>query len=485
MLTLTQAVETFPSVRIPSHGGGLPVEVSLISQMGIGSGDALIAGAMARQRGHDAYIDALEEPSARLGGVDLGRGDATSLYSFAVGAAGHPFHRHAGHRVFTAVSGSAGAQLRFSTASPAQIEADAGHFVRALQQVNIPPDSLFVVRFGGETWHQFVPLHRRTAHPALFALSCHTDELGGDLPAGLRDRIAANEADIPSLTEVLPAELRELLARLDPRQVPTTALSLHEAPSSVMSWACAVTRGFIGPIRAFLTRLRMPRGFLANNGGGRAVTEHRGPSADSLLRTQLADGPVDEDTFTLELSAPEVGNNSSADLLEAVLDGFLENRPLAVSRMMAFRNVLVKPLGLRTSPLGCPVSSLLTDKSRAVLFRGRFPVLQQRESRDGSRAEVILGADDKHLKFRSCVGVVRHGDGTATVSLGTRVRTTNWFGAVYMALIDRTHKRFVSPTMLRLAVDYAVAQLSQGASHTCDLCGGMQTNCDGDAECLG
>lgn len=40
MLTLTQAVETFPSVRIPSHGGGLPVEVSLISQMGIGSGDS-------------------------------------------------------------------------------------------------------------------------------------------------------------------------------------------------------------------------------------------------------------------------------------------------------------------------------------------------------------------------------------------------------------------------------------------------------------
>ncbi len=36
MLTLTQAVDTFPSVRIPSHGGGLPVEVSLISQMGIG-----------------------------------------------------------------------------------------------------------------------------------------------------------------------------------------------------------------------------------------------------------------------------------------------------------------------------------------------------------------------------------------------------------------------------------------------------------------
>ena len=67
MLTLTQAVETFPSVRIPSHGGGLPVEVSLISQMDIGSGNTLIAGAMARQRGHETYIDhTISPPSLRV-----------------------------------------------------------------------------------------------------------------------------------------------------------------------------------------------------------------------------------------------------------------------------------------------------------------------------------------------------------------------------------------------------------------------------------
>lgn len=459
MLTLTQAVATFPSVRIPSHGGGLPVEVSLISQMGIGAGDALIAGAMARQRGHGGYVDALEEPSARLGGMDLGLGDATSLYSFAVGAGGHPFHRHAGHRVFTAVSGSAGAQLRFSTASPAQIAADANHFVRALQHVNIPPDSLFVVRFGGETWHQFAPLHGRTGHPALFALSCHTDELGGQLTQDVRARVAANEADIPTLTEVLPVELRDLLARLDPARVPTIALSLHEAPDSLMSRACARARGFVGPLRGFFAGLRMPRGFLANNGGGRVVIEHPAPGEASLLRSQLSEHPVHEDMFTLAVPAADVGTASSAAVLEAVLDGFLLNRPLAVSRMMAFRNVLVKPLGLRTSPLGCPVSSLLSDPSRSSLFAGRFPVLLARESDEGATSEVILGADDKHLRFRSCVGVSRHADGSATVSLGTRVLTSNWFGVIYMALIDRTHKKYISPTMLRLAVDYAVGQL--------------------------
>jgi hypothetical protein len=66
-----------------------------------------------------------------------------------VGPKGHPFHRHAGHRIFTAVSGSGGAQLRFSSASEQQIQEDPHNFMRALRFVNIPPDCLFTVRFGG------------------------------------------------------------------------------------------------------------------------------------------------------------------------------------------------------------------------------------------------------------------------------------------------------------------------------------------------
>ena len=322
MLATTQAVETFPCVSLPSHSGGLPVEVSLIAQLGIGSGDALIAGAMARQHGHAAYIDALDEPSARLGGVDLDRGDATSLYSFAVGAGGHPFHRHAGHRIFTAVSGSAGTQLRFSTASSAQIDEDEKHFVRALQQVNIPPDSLFTVRFGGETWHQFLPLHRKSPHPALFALSCHTNELGGTLPEALRVRVAANDANIPALTEVLPASLLAQLGILDPRSVPTVALSLHEAPTSLQSRLCALTRGIVGRVRSALVSLRLPRGFVADNGGGREVEELESPRADSLLRTQLVDQAQFEDSFKLTLSATEARTHSAKTILAAVLTGF-------------------------------------------------------------------------------------------------------------------------------------------------------------------
>ena len=174
MLNLTQVVETFPSVRIPSESGGLAVEVSLIAQIGHGAGNHLFASVASRQRQHSAFVDELDEPSAKLGGTNFLKGDATSLYSFVVGPKGHPFHRHAGHRIFTAVSGSGGAQLRFSSASEQQIREDPENFIRALRFVNIPPDCMFTVRFGGETWHQFSALARNSLHPVFFAPNCMT-----------------------------------------------------------------------------------------------------------------------------------------------------------------------------------------------------------------------------------------------------------------------------------------------------------------------
>ena len=141
-------------------------------------------------------------------------------------------------------------------------------------------------------------------------------------------------------------------------------------------------------------------------------------------------------------------------VLARVLEGFLENRPLAVGWMMQVRNVLVKPLGLRTSPLGCPVSSLLGQCPQT--FAGRFPVLDQRIDGD-DRAEVLLGADDRHLRFRSSVGVERQADGRVRIFLATRVRTRNAFGRAYMALIERTHRHYIAPTMLHMAVQHARA----------------------------
>lgn len=455
-----RAVPTFPSVQLPSHADGLPVDVALIAQLGVGAGDALIEGVKARQQAHAAFVDALDEPSARIGAMDLARGDATSLYTFSVGTGGHPFHRHAGHRVFTAISGSAGAQLRFSTASSAQIARNPHAFVEALRHVEIPPDCLFTVRFGGGTWHQFVPLRPGSKSPALFALSCHTNELGGDLPDHLRALVQANQADIPALTDVLPEPVSRLLQTVPRTSIPTITLSLHAAPTSLMARACAATRRVLGPWRGRFSALRRNGGFRTDAVRVLEVVESHTPPAGSLLRSQLVGEFHSEDFFSVTVPPAALGRVTPDALLAAVLEGFLRNRSWTVSRLMALRNLLVRPLRLRTSPLGCPVSSLLSPCTDNV-FAGKYPVLDQHIDRAAGTAQVILGANDRHLRFRSCVGVALSPTGEATITLGTRVQTKNAFGKAYIALIDGVHRRHVSPTMLRLAVAFALQEVGQ------------------------
>jgi len=117
-------------------------------------------------------------------------------------------------------------------------------------------------------------------------------------------------------------------------------------------------------------------------------------------------------------------------------------------------------LGLRTSPLGCPVSSLLNEQ-QCEFFANRFPIIEQSVDSTDMRAQVILGADDKHLRFRSCVGVQILPDGRIALTMGTRVLFKNLFGRLYMAAIDRVHRRYVAPTMLRMAADHAASRLRE------------------------
>ncbi|MFC4763665.1 DUF2867 domain-containing protein [Dyella koreensis] len=452
-------VATFPSTRIVPASGGIPVEVTLIAQLGHGVGDQMYASACARQRAHPAFIDALHEPSTQLGGTDFAKGDATALYTFSVGPHGHPFHRHAGHRVFTAVSGSSGAQLRFSTATPDELADDPAQFVRALHHVNIPPDCLFTVRFNGKTWHQFVPCDPTGRHPALFALSCHTNELGGELAEATRQQVLAGEASIPLLTELLPEHVVAWLAKAAPRpsDVPTVSLALDVRPDSLQSALCKRIRGGLGRLRSIMSQWRPMSGFLTKTGTGLPVQQLAELPDDSLLRHQLVGAHHHEDMFLLELSDPALTGKGATRLLSALLDGFLLNPPSSVSRLMALRNALVKPLGLRTSPLGCPVSSLLSSRA-CERFDQRFPVLAQTIDESDRYAQVILGADDKHLRFRSCIGV-RIVDGRhVELTLGTRVHCTNLFGHVYIALIERVHRHHVSPAMLRMAAEHAFAR---------------------------
>ncbi|HHA2973625.1 TPA: DUF2867 domain-containing protein [Stenotrophomonas maltophilia] len=444
----TRDRRSFPAVKLPAREGASPTEVTLIAQLGIGAGDALITDASQRQRHHPAFIDALDEPSARLGGMHLQQGDPSSLYSFSVGAGGHPFHRHAGPRMFTAIAGSAGAELRFASASDAELASDPGVFARTLRRVRIPPDCLFTVRFGGGTWHQFASNHRN--HPALFALSCHSNELAGAMSEHTRAQVQRNAGDIPSLTDVLPEACWPTAAALT--ATPLVQLSLQAAAPSLRARLCARTRAWFGPLRRIT--LQPLRGFVERATPAYPI-QSQPPHNDGLLATAL---PLShyQDLTTLLLDSTQVRQRSASTLLAEVLEGFLRNPPSGVGRLMALRNRLVAPLRLRTSPLGCPVSSLLSN-DRSRLFVGRYPVLDSRVDADDHCAEVLLGADDRHLRFRSSVRVQLRADGGVEISLGSRVQTHNAFGRIYMALIDSTHRHYVAPALLRRAAEHALA----------------------------
>jgi len=445
------AVRSFPSARLRSSHGGLPVEVSLIAQLGHGAGNRLFAGVLARLSAHDHFHDELDEPSARIGDTDFSKGDATSLYLFTVGSNGHPFHRHAGHRVFTAISGSGGTRLRFSTVADSEMARDASSFIAAMQCVEIPPDCLFTVRFGGNTWHQFTPLRERANHPALFAISCHTNELGGPLPEALRRQVLADDASIPALTELLPPEVTDLIGRtpLDRNRVPTVALALDAPVGSLQSALCGAARYVAGYMRSYAMRWRHSIGYRWDT--GLIATALQKPPADSLLWRHLNDGAVHyKDTFQVSVVDCRLAQMGSRALLTGLLEAFLHHPPESVTCLMALRNLAVKPLGLRTSPLGCPVSSLLSPQQEN-LFAGRFPVRDQQRDGIDQRCQVVLGANDKHLLFRSCVGVAIAGD-RIDITLGTRVRCRNRFGHLYMALVDQVHHRHVGPALLRQAV---------------------------------
>ncbi|MEP7008371.1 MAG: DUF2867 domain-containing protein [Sphingomonas bacterium] len=462
MLHLTSIVDTFPTVVIPHAADGLPVEVSLIAQLGHGAGSHLFHSIAARQKAHPEFRDALEEPSAKIGGTNFKLGDTTALYSFIVGPQGHPFHRHAGHRIFTAVSGSGGAQLRFSMANSEEMEIDPRRFIEALHFINIPPDCMFCVRFGGETWHQFWPLSKNSLHPVFFALSCHTDELGGNLSDDLKASIKADTADIPTLTEVLPEDVARLIHSKDFLQevIPTTTLSLDAPAGTMHRKVCDTFRGSLGIVRGFWSSRHGPGGYVSKAEVANAVIELEDVPEHSLLRRHLDPREAHhQDTFMISLEDVKFRDLNASQILELVLEGFLNNAPRGVSRLMMIRNLLVRPIGLRTSPLGCPVSSLLSG-DRTNLFAGQYPVLDQLIEADGSGAQVMLGAKDKHLVFRSCIGVAKTGPASIKITLGTCVVCKNAFGRFYMAAISLVHRKYISPTMLRRAADYLVSKIS-------------------------
>ena len=322
--------------------------------------------------------------------------------------------------------------------------------------MNIPPDCLFTVRFGGGTWHQFVPMQLQKRHPALFAISCHSDELGGIDDPEMRTAVINNAASIPSLTRMLPDAVQKLLDQSGTqlKSVPTTSLSLDAPYGSLHHLWCNIFRATVGRVRTFASSWRTTAGFTSYD--AKLSVRAEPIPAHSLLNNVFKDEPCHhQDYASIYINVSELKDRNAEQLLGFLLEAFVNKPALGVTNLMRIRNFMVRPMGLRTSTLGCPVSSLLSPQKNQ-LFAGRFPTLQQQIDAAQTAAQVLLGADDKHLRFRSSVAVTLIGD-QIRFSLGTKVQCKNMFGRCYMAVIHSVHLRYITPTMLAHAVTAVLA----------------------------
>ena len=110
----------------------------------------------------------------------------------------------------------------------------------------------------------------------------------------------------------------------------------------------------------------------------------------------------------------------------------LARAPRWIEVLLALRNFLVAPFGLKTSA---------PDEPGARDTIGIFPVVDQTPDR------LVAGFNDKHLDFRLVVDVAGIGH-SQRVTASTLVLTHNLLGRTYLAMIRPFH-RLVVPAMLR------------------------------------
>jgi Protein of unknown function (DUF2867) len=106
-----------------------------------------------------------------------------------------------------------------------------------------------------------------------------------------------------------------------------------------------------------------------------------------------------------------------------------------IEALLRLRNLIVAPLGLKTSGEG--------DKASHGMV-GIFPVLSE------TPARLVAGFNDSHLDFRVVVDVIARAGGQE-VTTTTLVRTHNWLGRTYLAIILPFHRMIVA-AMLRQVV---------------------------------
>ena len=135
--------------------------------------------------------------------------------------------------------------------------------------------------------------------------------------------------------------------------------------------------------------------------------------ADALLA-----GAQFADAFGLDIDGRTLDARQAAERMMGRSPGWVE-------MLLTLRNILVAPFGLKTSGAGA---------TRDMI--GIFPVVSQTPDR------LVAGFNDRHLDFRVVVDVATHGAGQQ-VTATTLVKTHNWLGRTYLAIILPFHRLVV------------------------------------------
>lgn len=131
------------------------------------------------------------------------------------------------------------------------------------------------------------------------------------------------------------------------------------------------------------------------------------------------------DAFCIEVADHELNARHAAERMMA-------RQPWWAEALTSLRNFLVTPLGLKTSGAspGVPRDMI-----------GIFPVVSETPER------LVAGFNDHHLDFRVVIDVTAPGS-VRRVTLTTLVKTHNWLGRTYLAIIMPFH-RLIVPALLR------------------------------------
>jgi hypothetical protein len=124
-----------------------------------------------------------------------------------------------------------------------------------------------------------------------------------------------------------------------------------------------------------------------------------------------------------------------------ITEAMFARPPRWINALIALRNQLVAPFGLKT-----PAPEDIKSDLKTAETIGIFPLVSV------TRDRVVAGFDDKHLDFRVIVDV-SPGSRRRLVTATTLVRTHNFLGRAYLATVLPFHKMIV-PSLLRQLTTY-------------------------------